>query len=673
MGGRHIPTNLKARTRMQDRFTLRFQNGEREGDTVPLSSARFTLGRRPGNTLQIQDGSVSGQHAELIVEGQEVLLRDLGSTNGTKVGGRKVTEVALAHGDTIHFGSIAAVFSDGEFAEASPAPSAMAASSAGNASDAGEGVERVSADLIAKSGKRSKVALIGILALLIGGGGVAGYLMTGGGGSRARQVKPVIEVDGNKLAGFSFEGESIPDNWTRAEAATADFDQRGDARSSGEDGVRAVLSAGQWSRLNSEAIPVTAGRSLEVVGKLRANGKAAGRLGIEFSSGDGSAADVEASNIAWGPWIADVSQHQDVIVSAAIPAGARSARAVIEARAEDPVGEVTEEDPGEGGYVDADDIALTDGTSSTDPAAKIGEASLWLHGQPATVGQLTKVSRPLLGDLRFEGDARLRDYPIEVKQTEGRMSLSSSAANQLSLRVEAKTAEEGLAMIGPSGYSELGGEFETADVRTLLLGGGHDLVALNFSKPVSVRGRREGAGLRLSIPLSSGAFDLQVDFRDERVLAGDLAFAARKAEEAGQLGECLAKWNELLASAPYEVKLIQEARETRGRLEQAGLVELAGVSRAFEQASFFRLVDLFRQCRTRAQAVGSKYAGSQVETQAADLVTKIDESLSGLEADLSQDEVDRLNSILRVLEASESPRLASEVRNYIEDEFGARN
>ena len=124
---------------------------------------------------------------------------------------------------------------------------------------------------------------------------------------------------------------------------------------------------------------------------------------------------------------------------------------------------------------------------------------------------------------------------------------------------------------------------------------------------------------------------------------------------------------------PYEGKLVAEARSTRARLEQAGLVELAEVSSSFEQARFFRLVDLYRQCRGRAVAVGSKYAGSAVQAQSAELVAQIDESLSGLEADLSRDEVDRLQSILMVLEATESPTLASEVRSYIKEEFGESN
>ena len=154
---------------------------------------------------------------------------------------------------------------------------------------------------------------------------------------------------------------------------------------------------------------------------------------------------------------------------------------------------------------------------------------------------------------------------------------------------------------------------------------------------------------------------------------GDVGWAGGEAEEQGELGECLARWNELLADAPFEAKLVQEARSARTRLEQAGLVELAEVQASFERARFFRLVDLYRQCKSRAQAVGAKYAGSQVEAQAAALVTEVELALGELEVDLSKDEVDRLRAILTVLEKTESPRLAREVRQYLTEQYGVND
>ena len=87
---------------MDYQYALRFETGERRGEVVPIlvdaaAGGVFTVGRRPGNSLQVTDGSVSGKHAEIVVSAAGVTIRDLGSTNGTLVGGQKVSESGLQH------------------------------------------------------------------------------------------------------------------------------------------------------------------------------------------------------------------------------------------------------------------------------------------------------------------------------------------------------------------------------------------------------------------------------------------------------------------------------------------------------------------------------------------------------------------------------------------------
>ena len=53
------------------------------GRTFELNIERTTVGRVEDNTFQIADGSVSSHHAEIILRGSDILIRDLGSTNGT--------------------------------------------------------------------------------------------------------------------------------------------------------------------------------------------------------------------------------------------------------------------------------------------------------------------------------------------------------------------------------------------------------------------------------------------------------------------------------------------------------------------------------------------------------------------------------------------------------------
>ena len=62
---------------------------------IPIHCSPFVVGRRADNNLCLARPSVSGRHAEIIQDGENMLLRDLGSTNGTFINGRRVHEVAL--------------------------------------------------------------------------------------------------------------------------------------------------------------------------------------------------------------------------------------------------------------------------------------------------------------------------------------------------------------------------------------------------------------------------------------------------------------------------------------------------------------------------------------------------------------------------------------------------
>jgi hypothetical protein len=63
------------------------------------------IGRDPANGLRLSHDTVSRLHAELSMQGSLWILRDLGSTNGTTVNGRRVTGAVVVHdGDMVGFG-----------------------------------------------------------------------------------------------------------------------------------------------------------------------------------------------------------------------------------------------------------------------------------------------------------------------------------------------------------------------------------------------------------------------------------------------------------------------------------------------------------------------------------------------------------------------------------------
>ena len=64
------------------------------------------IGRGDQANLRLPDVGISRRHARLDFDGGQVVLTDLGSTNGTMVNGTRIYgETALSDGDIISFGS----------------------------------------------------------------------------------------------------------------------------------------------------------------------------------------------------------------------------------------------------------------------------------------------------------------------------------------------------------------------------------------------------------------------------------------------------------------------------------------------------------------------------------------------------------------------------------------
>jgi phosphoserine phosphatase RsbU/P len=72
--------------------------------TVPIDKTNFTIGRRDTNDLRLAGSEVSREHAEIVAERGEFLLRDCSSRYGSFVNGDPVTERVLQHGDRIRLG-----------------------------------------------------------------------------------------------------------------------------------------------------------------------------------------------------------------------------------------------------------------------------------------------------------------------------------------------------------------------------------------------------------------------------------------------------------------------------------------------------------------------------------------------------------------------------------------
>lgn len=69
-----------------------------------IVGAAVTIGRLPDNTVVIDNPAVSGHHARVVRNGDECVVEDLESTNGTYVNDRHVTRHVLKHGDLVLIG-----------------------------------------------------------------------------------------------------------------------------------------------------------------------------------------------------------------------------------------------------------------------------------------------------------------------------------------------------------------------------------------------------------------------------------------------------------------------------------------------------------------------------------------------------------------------------------------
>ena len=93
------------------RFRLRGLNGELEGRNFDSASDRIEIGSHPLNQIEIRDRTVSRFHCEVVVRPNgRAWVKDLGSRNGTRVNGTRVSEAELTDGAVLQLGQLQLAF-----------------------------------------------------------------------------------------------------------------------------------------------------------------------------------------------------------------------------------------------------------------------------------------------------------------------------------------------------------------------------------------------------------------------------------------------------------------------------------------------------------------------------------------------------------------------------------
>lgn len=81
-----------------------------DGKRHPLVKSRTVIGRGSDADITIADAGTSRRHVEILWDGERAMVRDMNSTNGTLLDGRKVVEAPLAPDSTVTIGRTDIVF-----------------------------------------------------------------------------------------------------------------------------------------------------------------------------------------------------------------------------------------------------------------------------------------------------------------------------------------------------------------------------------------------------------------------------------------------------------------------------------------------------------------------------------------------------------------------------------
>jgi pSer/pThr/pTyr-binding forkhead associated (FHA) protein len=84
-----------------------FLSPKQNGDPIKLDKAILLFGRHPGcDVVLVKSRKISRIHCCVAFAGERVLVRDLASTNGIAVNGKRVTETELKLGDELSVGDV---------------------------------------------------------------------------------------------------------------------------------------------------------------------------------------------------------------------------------------------------------------------------------------------------------------------------------------------------------------------------------------------------------------------------------------------------------------------------------------------------------------------------------------------------------------------------------------
>jgi pSer/pThr/pTyr-binding forkhead associated (FHA) protein len=643
------------------------------GMPIPIVGT-VSIGRAPGNTLVIDDTKASSKHCEVFVEGGVGMIRDLDSSNGTRVDGQKITETPLRQGAKIVIGKTAFIFKNPTLPD-DMGESDMLESSALGADFAVVGK---------RANRRSMVKMLSAFVLI---GGVMGGAVWVSQNLGAETKSGIQSPSGNKTdVNYSFEDGAdfdTPPGWS-ANLEGEDSLRVAKGGKSGTYRLTMTRVAGSPADSFSECtyakdISVGRGKAIRVTGQIRNDGTdavATLRIVWLLAKGNGpveqSVTELVSDSGGWTKVDATFAPPRDAI------AKARISCALL----------------GKEGEASFDDIEVyqvsRDGTPPRIDGARVGydldEHGRWrlnwgeqggqidqqVAWQGAVIalndsGVLTTEQGVALIAGAAKGDAGLavqgklfeaasgKWYPFAtaIRDDNGKLVLDITVGDAKSAPAFAGftclfrplRVRQGVGIIDAAGYSAVAREFLRGDVEQLISGAPHNRVALRFTPPVQARVRDDNGTYRLSVvtarPAEGGpitlSMSLQAEFEEERNTAEGAREEAKLAHRDGRLGVAHTKYDAIVDQYGPIRHVAGDAEVARKALDDQFAAEIKDLRRRHDEALFPQpSVAALEIAVRRGQALKDTWTGSAFATEVEAVVEAANKDL--LEAKIAAGE-----------------------------------
>ena len=687
-------------------FILHIVEGCKKGTShsIPPQGA-VLIGRRKSCQLVLdEDDKVSGEHAEVGFEGSILILRDRDSTNGTRVDGKKISEIPISHADRFMIGNTTIELRDTEKAVPSDG-------------DMGLTIDQA---MLERSRRKSPLALVLLAVILIAGGSAWWFTRPGeGSGERGAGKKKALVVAGNKLGLDAASLEAGDSAWLSL-ANGAVFTAGGLAHS-GSSAMQVVLggSDAQGKAPVFAAMVLAQPISLSDLSGIKASAwvRTRGRVRVglrlcffndaQVKADDDEAGDDEEGDVEEAD--ARFDRRPDMVVGAPLTELALAAYQKIEVIGHAPKGSkelvlalvvVLPEgstDDAEAS-VTVDDLAiLSSGAES--PGLKIGvrsvsiadasRSSLRIDKRPEEA--LTSISAlPVEGaDPNLSALARVLPLPlgdvfrdVSVVADETGFVLSAKGQGRLVLHVHYSAMDDG----GMDGGSYLlarrlgtaatdAASFERhskagffAQSTGLYWRGDNRRLLIDYQTPAQLRVEKESSGdgsegFRFLLPMA-GPVRFQLGFEKEILLSVRLARLGRNAEDEEKKGKALALYSRVLEEAPFDREALRTARARRASLSAEAQERQKQIRERFDEAAGFGYVGLLREVLEEIAQVKSDYAEEpEIQQSLVALNAEVASKLEELERGIKEERAEILENKMKFL--TDQKNLREWIKNFI--------